>query len=362
VESVEVVVVGAGVVGLATAWRLAAAGRSVLVLERFAPGHAAGSSHGATRIFRFAYDDPADVGMAQLALPLWRELEAAVAAELLRITGGVDVGEPRFLDACAEALGSRGAAFERLDATERAARLGWLEAGDEPALFSPDTGVLAAARSVEALAQAARASGAELRSTSPVVRLEQDDDGVTLHTSGGSVRGRRCVVAAGPWTRELLEPLGIRLPLHVTREQVFYFKAPGEVIPFIHRGPIARYGVPAFGGAAGVKVAEHGTGEHTSADGRSSELDPEGEARLVAYVSQALPSFEPEPVAFETCLYTMTPDEGFIIEARAPLVIASTCSGHGFKFAPIVGEALAALATDREPPFAVDRFRLDRFN
>jgi len=133
------------------------------------------------------------------------------------------------------------------------------------------------------------------------------------------------------------------------------------MIPFIHWATPARYGVPAFAGAAGFKVAEHMTGEQTSADGRSFDMDPEGAARVSTYVHDTLPLLDPDPVAFETCLYTNTPDEDFVIDRRGPLIVVSACSGHGFKFGPIVGETLASMATDREPPVQIDRFALARF-
>jgi sarcosine oxidase len=171
----------------------------------------------------------------------------------------------------------------------------------------------------------------------------------------------------------LLAPLGITLPVRVTREQVLYFKGPDGVPPLIHYGdttdtsdpshfPFARYAVPAFAGAPGVKVGEHMTGEVTSAEGRSFEMDPENTARVASYVERTLPNFDPEPVAFETCLYTTTPDEGFVLDAVGPVIVASPCSGHGFKFGPLTGEMVARLATGREPvvdltPFALERFR-----
>jgi sarcosine oxidase len=360
-DTVEVVVVGAGIAGLATAWRLAAEGREVVLLERFALGHDRGSSHGATRIFRFAYDDPTYVSLAQAALPLWRELEETSGEELLRVTGGLDIGPREELDRIASALGSRGASSEWLDAAERRRRFSWLNAGGGEALYSPDTGVIAAARTLESMAAAARENGADVRESQPVSRLEIHDAGCSVFTPDHEILAIRCVVAAGAWGPALLAPLGITIPHRVTREQVLYFRSPDPVVPFIDRTEPARYVVPAFAGAAGVKVAEHFAGEETSADGRSFEMDPEGAARIASYVTEMLPDFDPEPVAFETCLYTITPDEGFVIDTLGPVIVASPCSGHGFKFGPIVGETLARLATDREPPVPVQPFALARF-
>jgi sarcosine oxidase len=359
-ESVEICVLGAGVAGLSTAWRAAAAGREVVVLERFPLGHDRGSSHGATRIFRFAYEDPTYVRLAQAALPLWRELEASAGQEILRVMGGLDVGPRDILERTASALASAGAQCEHLGPSERHSPFPWLEAGDAEALYSPDTGVLAAARALEAMAASARKAGADIRDGRAARGLAVAENAVTIDTEDGPVRARRCVVAGGAWGPGLLEPLGIRLPVRVTREQVFYFGGGDDVLPFIHHGPIARYAVPRFAGAAGVKVAEHMTGETTSADGRSFEMDPEGAARVASYVEETLPGLDPEPVAFETCLYTTTPDESFIIDVVGPIVVASACSGHGFKFSPIVGETLASLAAGVEPPVPVGAFALSR--
>jgi len=332
------------------------------VLERFTLGHDRGSSHGATRIFRFAYDDATYVRLAQAALPLWRELEAASGEEILHITGGLDVGSPEMLDGVERAMAACGAVAERLDAERRAKRFPWLNAGDAPALFSPDTGVLAAARALEAMAGAARGHGAAIEESFEVERLERSEDSVRIvRADGSSVSARRCIVAAGAWGPDLVRPLGAAIPTTITREQVFYFKGPADVLPFIHYQTPMRYAVPRFAGAAGIKVAEHMTGEETSGTGRSFDMDPEGAARVAAYVSETLPGLDPEPVAFETCLYTTTPDEGFVLDRIGPVIVASPCSGHGFKFGPITGEILGCLATDREPPVPLEPFSLRRF-
>jgi len=169
----------------------------------------------------------------------------------------------------------------------------------------------------------------------------------------------RAIVAAGAWTGLLLARAGVSIPLRVTLEQVFYY-ASEEVVPVIFREDVFRYVVPRFGRASGVKVAEHGTGAETTADGRSFDIDAQGRAHVDEFVSSTFPSFGAR-TGEETCLYTNTPDEDFVLDARGPLVVVSPCSGHGFKFAPLIGEIAACLATGKEPPIDLSRFGLSRF-
>jgi sarcosine oxidase len=365
-EEIDVAIVGAGVVGLSAAWWLGRFGREVTVFERFPIGHDRGSSHGPTRIFRVAYDDPVYVGLAQHALPEWRALEAWTGERFLEITEGFDVGDLEYIGRCEAAMRSVGAFAERLTSEERRDIFPWFEGGDDPALLSRDTGVLAADIALRALAQAARSQGpwnpdARIVDETPIDHLEILADGVHFRAGDQEVRAKWCVFSAGAWTSELLRPLGIDLPLRVTREQVFYFRAASSIVPFIHRGDIARYGVPMFGNASGAKIAEHMTGVRTTADARDFEPDPRGAARIVDYVRATLPTLDPEPVGYETCLYTTTPDEGFLIDSVGPLVIASACSGHGFKFGSVIGELVASLITGEASPLPLEPFSLRRF-
>jgi len=365
-EEIDVAVVGAGVVGLSAAWWLGRFGRQAVVFERFRLGHDRGSSHGPTRIFRTAYDDPVYVELAQAALPEWRALESWTGERLLEITEGFDVGDIRYIDRCEAAMRSAGASAERVGPEQRAAIFPWFEGGDDPALLSRDTGVLAADIALRALAKAAQNQGpanpdARIVDEMPVERFEIVADGVRFVAGDQEFHARSCVVSAGAWTAALLSPLGIDLPIRVTREQVFYFRADAPIVPFIHRTEIARYGVPMFGNARGVKIAEHLTGATTTADARDFDPDPGGAARIVDYVRATLPTLDPEPLGYETCLYTTTPDEGFVIDSVGPLVIASACSGHGFKFGSVIGELVVSLITGEPSPLPLAPFALRRF-
>ncbi|HVL91306.1 MAG TPA: FAD-dependent oxidoreductase, partial [Actinomycetota bacterium] len=277
---------------------------------------------------------------------------------LLTVTGGLDVGHGEMLSSMAAALRSCGAAADVLDRREIAERFPGFALDASTGVWSPDTGVLAAADAVRAMLEA---GGVSVRRPVTVTRIDPGPDSVTLETSQGPLRARRVIVTAGGWNGPLLETAGMTLPLQVTREQIFYFRG-GEGLPvLIERAALFRYMVPPLYGAPGAKVGEHTAGERTTADGRSFEIDPEGEARVADWVREQMPALEAEPVAAETCLYTMTPDEDFIIDLRGPLAFASPCSGHGFKFAPLIGEILAALATDTDPPVDLERFRAGRF-
>lgn len=343
----DVVVVGAGVMGSATAWWLARRGRDAVLIEQFEAGHGRGSSHGSTRIFRLAYPDPTYVDMARRAMPLWRELEADADADLLTVTGGIDHGDPGSVRAIADVLTDRGVAHEMiepLDASER-----WPGfAFDHPVLHQPDAGRLLADRVVRALHERAEAHGAQLRFGEPVRALTPlEDERVVVTTDVAQYRARASVVTAGPWVADLLTGLVDLPPLTVTREQVLHFPSrldPDLVWPsFIHHGSTFVYGLQAPG-AEGVKVAEHGVGAVTTADSRSFDIDPVGRQRVIDHVAFHMPGLEPLPSSDATCLYANTVDQSFVIERHGPIVVGSPCSGHGFKFAPLIGRELADLA------------------
>ncbi len=354
----EIVVIGAGVMGLSVARALALDGRDVILVERARIGHDRGSSGGPTRIFRYAYDHPDYVRLAREALPRWREIEPRPEG-LVRITGGLDAGDRDQLERCAAAMSDGGAHTEWLEGDALAARAPWVRL-DAPVLFSPDTGIIDAAATLRVLAEQARSGGALLREETTAVALDIGDDGVAVRTDDGVLRARRCVVAAGGWAGPLLTSVGVTLPVHVTEEQVFYFDAPAGTMPVIYRGDHFFYTVPAFDGGPIIKVGDHVTGPVTSADAAAHAVDRARAAPLMGWTARTFPDATATGDA-DTCLYTMTSDEDFIIDTYGPLVIASPCSGHGFKFAPLIGEIVACLATDREPPASIERFALARF-
>ena len=338
--SPEVVVVGGGVMGTATAWALARTGVEVLLLERFEIGHRRGSSHGRSRIFRLSYNEARYVRLAKHARALWREAEAEAGQELLRITGGLDVGAGA--ESHAATLAACGVPFERLDASEVAGRFpGVTIPPDVPAIFQPDAGIVLADRAVQAFARAASSGGAEVRESTRVTAIEPGDDRVRILTDAGELRARVAVITAGAWARTLLATAGIDLPVRPTRETVAYLRAETPIPSVVEWSQPAAYGL--VDPEIGIKVGEHHAGRDTDPD-REEGPAPASLERLRRWVAERFPAADPEPVAAETCLYTNTADESFILERRGPIVIGSPCSGHGFKFAPAIGERLAELA------------------
>jgi len=342
VADTEVVLVGAGVMGLATAHTLAAAGRDVVVLEQFTVGHDRGSSHGSSRIFRLSYPDVAWVRLCQEALPLWRQLEAEAGETLLERRGTVDFGGWELNRA---ALARAGAAHAVLGADELRRRFGLRAGGGELALWQPDGGIVHAERAQRALAAAAAARGALLVEGARVESFASTADGIRVDAgAAGSYTSRNVVVTAGAWAPALLAPLGIELRVAVTRETVSYYRHDTGDEPLPSVIEIGNEREPAYALAApdvGVKAGLHHSGAHAAPD-EPSAPDTELAARTAAWVARRFAGSEPLERA-ETCLYTTTEDEGFVLERHGRVVVGSPCSGHGFKFAPVVGRRLAAL-------------------
>ena len=323
----EVVVVGAGVMGLAAARELSRAGRDVVVCEQFELGHARGSSHGGSRIIRLSYPDPRWVRLAQESYPLWRELEAECGRALLDLYGTLDLGdwEPN-----RAALTACGIASEVLEASEIERRFPIQAEPGSRGLFQADGGILRADAAVAALAE-----GVEVREGHRVDVIEEDGNSV----SAGGLRARVAVVTAGAWAPSL-----VALDATPTVETVSYFSR-GEPVPSVidtTTGASSGYALASPDGA--LKAGLHQSGRLADPDAPSVP-DRELAARTAAWVERRFSGAGPA-TRVETCLYTTRENDEFLLERRGRVVVGSACSGHGFKFAPVVGRRLAALALE----------------
>jgi sarcosine oxidase len=316
----KVAVVGAGVMGCATAWALRERGAEVTLHEQFELDHDRGSSHGRTRIFRLAYPDPYWVGFAQQAYVGWNDLDPS----LLGLYGLVElVADPSATSA--RALDERGVAYRLLDRDEVRA-LGATLPDGWTALHVVDAGVVFADRARHAFLEAA---GVEVETNRRVESTDELDADVV-------------VVTAGSWVRKLVPDL----PVTVTRETLAYFAREGPPVTSIVDLDTATGGHGMYSlhdPVHGLKVGAHHAGSAADPD-TAGDPDPALVERISSWVAARFPDVDPEPVEAQTCLYTTTADEGFILERRGRVVIGSACSGHGFKFAPAVGRRLAELA------------------
>ena len=363
------IVIGGGVTGSAAARTLGSRGVETVLFEQYEVGNPSGSSHGATRMFRLAYPQPDYVRLARRALESWRRLEDAAGEPLLVRTGGVYAGP--WAEQCGVALAACNVPREWLPPEEAATRFPGLSLdGLDRVLYEEHGGVCLAGRTLAAQVRLAQAAGVSLRIRAEALRFLVDDHGITVRAGeADEVSAPVAVVAAGPWARDLLFELGIDLPLRVAFTQASYFapRSPGGPVPpgFVEAGASSHglgsggYMVPSVEGFE-LKVADGTPGRTVHQASGPFAVDPEQEARDVAFVRRRLPAYDPEPLRTETCLYTMTPDEDFVLERVGPIVIASACSGHGFKFGPLLGEIVADLATGRDPGIPRERFSAAR--
>jgi sarcosine oxidase len=325
----EFVVVGAGIMGSATAYALAREGRDVLLVEQFEVGHTHGSSHGRSRIVRLAYPEVEFVELAREAFVGWRELEQESGRALLQLSGVLElVAEPA--QSSHDALEAAGAEHEVLTAEEARRRWpvgvpdGWT------VLFQPEAGVVRADVAHRTFVERALAHGARLEENTRVESLDEVDADVVI-------------VTAGAWVRKLVPDV----PVRPTRETVGYFRRDGDPLPSVVQLDPETRGHALYSlhdPLHGLKAGAHMSGADADPDD-PGEPDPAILERVSEWVARTYPDADPAPIRAETCMYTNTEDEHFIFERRGRVVIGSPCSGHGFKFAPACGKKLAQLAT-----------------
>lgn len=369
----DLIVLGVGAVGSAALWRAAARGLRVLGIDRFPPGHDQGSSHGRTRIIRQAYfEHPDYVPLALRAYELWAELEAARGEKLFQQTGLLQVGpaDGHVVPGVLESARLHGLEVDALSADACRKRFPTFQLTDDSqAVYEHRAGYLAVERCVIAQAAEGVARGATLKSDAPVRGWQADGAGFAVETEEETYRADRLIIAAGAWAPPLLAKMNVTL--EVRRKPQFWFE-PKATDFDISRGCPAYlfetpsgvfYGFPRID-EHGVKVAEH--------SGREVVRDPlqvdrsmheDDLRRVTAFTRTHLPGLGDRLLAHSVCMYTMSPDEHFIIDRHphAPQVaFAAGLSGHGFKFAPVLGEALVQLAVDGASSLPVQFLSLRR--
>jgi sarcosine oxidase len=347
-----------------------------VLIEQFALGHDRGSSHGAARITRHSYADRAYANLMPAAFSAWRELEADAGEALYIRTGGVSFSPPAVDYAAQVAANLKDLGVPHWRASGRA----WNQRHPAFALpdlydvvFEPDAGLIRAARAVALEVELARLHGGNqvrVIDQAPVRRIDLDQERPVVLTDKAQIVADRVIVSAGAWVKRLLPSLPVSL--RVTRQQVLYVRA-SDSAPFrIGRFPVfffkgaglddSYYGMPEFEGL-GVKVARH-SGPEFDPDALDRTIGEEYKATVRHFLRGHLPALADAPIDFtEVCLYTVAPDEHFQVDflpGRPDVIVASPCSGHGFKFSCLIGRVLADLATAGKTDLAVEPWRINR--
>ncbi|WP_334152197.1 N-methyl-L-tryptophan oxidase [Microbacterium sp.] len=366
-ESFEVAVVGMGALGSAAAYHLARRGARVVAFEQYELGHVRGASHDTSRIVRTSYGAPEYVRLAQSAYRDWEDLQQESGERLLTITGGVifiPTDGPYSASDFTAALTECEVPHELLTPAEVHARWPQFTIPENvETIYTPDSGIAHASRTVATLQLRARALGADIRDRTAVEAIVPDADGVIVRTAKGEVRAAKVIVAADAWTNTLLEPLGAAIPLDIMQEQVTYFRpedpAPlgADTLPvWIWEDDECYYGFPTFGEPT-IKAARDVSDNRMTPEERTFVPAPELTAQLDGFVHQLLPGAG-EQLRTVTCQYALTPDRRFVLGPlpQHPDVIVALAAGHGFKFTPAFGRILSELALDGETSDDVSQF------
>lgn len=366
----RIAVIGIGGVGSAACRHLAKAGHQVVGFERFAIGHGRGSSHGESRIIRYAYPDLLYTRMMQGAYELWRELQIEASEDLLVTCGGVLVGRPEnpLLIETARALRESATAFETLTPAQSRKRFEAIALQpNEISLFQPDAGYLRASRCVDANVRLARAHGAQIYENSEVIEIIERNGLPAVRLAGKDpLPFDGVIVTVGAWSRKILPQLD--LPLTIGRRQVIYLQIQAHPELFaVGKFPVwidaetLYYGFPIDGQIPGIKLASHTLGPDIDPDSGSRAISDEITSDALAQARRRL-HFVGDTVEYaQTCLYTSTANEDFIIDFVpnvSNVCVVSACSGHGFKFTVLMGKICAMLVTGADAGYDLSRFML----
>ncbi len=371
------IILGAGALGSAAAYHLAKSGQKVLLLEQFELNHQLGSSYGLSRIIRYAYDYTQYIDLAKAVFPMWAMIEEEAGEKLYTRTGGLDFGrhDQESLTAVIACLRQTDIPHEILSPSEAQLRFPQFRFDDDMTiLYQADTGILAASQCVLAQLRLAERHGATVQPDTAITRIIPHPSSVEVQTAQGNYTAGTLVIAAGSWMRPLLKTLGLDLPLYPEKCQEMYFdtsnppayepeRFPAFIAHMKYRFPYQPYGIASREGS-GVKVAAHG-GKRLN---DISEVDYVPEQNAIELAQTFSQTYLPEVGQLRSsrvCLYTMTPDEHWVIDKHPEfpqIVFAGGCSGHAFKFAIIIGEILKDLALSGTTQRDISLFQAARFN
>ena len=370
----DVIVAGLGAMGSATAFHLAGRkGLRVLALDRHHPPHTLGSTHGGTRIIReTSFEHPRYVPLVRRAYECWRQIEAATGRPLLKITGGVFIGarDGTFVAKSKESADVHAVPYEILSPADIRRRFPAFRPDDGTVgFFEPGAGILGPETCVQACLDYARAKGVDLKFDEPVVRWEASGKGVTVTTPRGRYSGGKLLLAAGPWMLDTLTRIGV--PVTAERIVMHWFAPAGDTAPFdAARCPLALWefgpnaafaSFPIEGGE--IKTTIHHGGEPTTADTMRRDVGADEIAAMRRMLKRFLPGSSGAHRRSAVCLYTNVGGGDFLIDAHpahGQVLLASPCSGFGFKFASAIGELLADLLVDGKTKWDLRPFGIGR--
>ncbi|KAF7712692.1 Monomeric sarcosine oxidase [Penicillium ucsense] len=360
----DVAVVGLGVLGSGAAYYAAQKGATVIAFEQFDLGHVRGASHDTSRIVRTSNFSPELVSFAKSAYKDWAELEKASGQKLLTITGGLvffpdEPGTPALARDFTKSLDQNDVPHELLDSRQVRERWPQFQLPENlSTVYTADSGIAHASRTVGTLQALARAHGAILREQTRVDRIvprsANDRRTVIIHTSKGQFQAYKVILATDAWTDRLLSPLGTHIPVTIMQEQVTYFKPtdaskfePEQFPVWIWNGATCFYGFPCYGEPT-IKAARDTSNNFMTPEQRTYVHSPQLLGELSTFMNNFIPDESRQPLRTVTCQYTITPERRFVISPLEshPEIIVGLGAAHAFKFAPAFGRVLAELAVD----------------
>jgi monomeric sarcosine oxidase len=372
----DVIVLGAGAMGSASAYQSSRQGKKVLLLEQFEIAHQKGSTHGESRIFRFAYTNLDYAMLAFQCKELWQELENDAQENLLTILGGIDfaedeVGKQSVLDV-EKALKELKRPTKLLDCNRLKDFYPQFNVSQSVlGVYSEDTGVINPTKAIKTMVNSAKKLRAIVQENEEVIEIVASKESVEIITNKSSYKAKNLIISSGGWTNKLLSYFDLHLPLQVSQEQTVYFRPrknphlfTDKTFPvWINYGENIVYGIPSFTEAA-VKIGFHHSGHYLDISDYNQQVSQKVTENLRLYLEKYIPDLAGEDFGASTCVYTNSPDHNFIVDLLPNypnIAIAAGFSGHGFKFSIGIGKALSDLLEFGQTKMNIKHLNIKRF-